>query len=186
MNNTSGDNRLRDTVAAGYDAPAYVRRARGVQQALDHLLDRCRKERNEYLLMVRIRLGMLKALAGEWEKLGPVLRVEDIDALRRLHEELKPNLRHPLKPTESERTLRRIVDELRESLERFNRRWQGYLAKVDLSTVNKLREEYNRWYLLEKECAIRSSRLAVMGFQRLEPLTLAELEKMLPLLPVPG
>jgi hypothetical protein len=77
------------------------------------------------------------------------------------------------------------VRELAESLERFNRRWLEFLRGVDVGPVNELRDGYNRYYLLEKECALRSPRLARQGFTRLEPLTVAELTALLPPLPVP-
>ena len=59
------------------------------------------------------------------------------------------------------------------------------LEETDLTEVNALREGYNRYYLLEKECAVRSARLARQGFRRLEPVTLEELAALLPPLPVP-
>ena len=38
-----------------YDAPAYIRRARGMQAALDQLLEHCRRRRAEWLELVRLR-----------------------------------------------------------------------------------------------------------------------------------
>ena len=69
-------------------------------------------------------------------------------------------------------------------LERFNRRWQEYLGRVDLSLVNALRDGYNRFYVLEKECAVGSIRLARQGFQPLLPLCPEDLLGLFPLLPV--
>jgi hypothetical protein len=60
-----------------------------------------------------------------------------------------------------------------------------FLHTVNVTPVNELRAAYNRYYLLEKECALRSVRLARQGFRRLEPLTVEELALLLPLLPVP-
>jgi hypothetical protein len=51
--------------------------------------------------------------------------------------------------------------------------------------VNGLREGYNRYYLLEKECALRSPRLARQGFVRLPAVTVDDLAAQLPPLPVP-
>ncbi len=42
-----------------YDAPAFVRRAREVEAAFEQLLQRCHKQRDEWLLMVRLNLGTL-------------------------------------------------------------------------------------------------------------------------------
>ncbi|MBV9121764.1 MAG: hypothetical protein JO112_00210, partial [Planctomycetes bacterium] len=69
-----------------YDVPAYIRRARQVQEAFDQLLERCRRQREEWLRLVRTRLGLLHALAGDWERLGPWLRDEaQVELLHRLH-----------------------------------------------------------------------------------------------------
>jgi hypothetical protein len=39
--------------------------------------------------------------------------------------------------------------------------------------------------VLEKECAVRSARIARQGFVPLEPLTIDDVSAQLPLLPVP-
>jgi hypothetical protein len=167
-------------LVAQFDAPAYIRRARGVELALEDLLVRCRQQRSEWLAMARLRLGRLHALAGDWNALRRWLAEDDLAALAALHRELEPKLRVPVAATRSRRRLRGALAELVESLERFNRRWSKYLAKLDLSPINELRESYNRYYILEKECALRSSALARQGFQPLTTLTHAEVEAMLP------
>jgi hypothetical protein len=171
---------------AQYDAPAYVRRARRVDAEWEGLLARCRRQRDEWLALVRVRLATLHALAGDWERLLPLLAdAEHVESLRKLHDELRPELRLPVPPTESVRALRRAVAELIESAERFNRRWRAYLDTVDLGPANAARDGYNRWYVLEKECALRSARLARQGFRPLAPLTLDAVAAALPPLPVP-
>jgi hypothetical protein len=173
-------------VLGQYDVPAYVRRARQVQDGYDQLIGRCRRQRDEWLLMVRIRLGTLGALAADWVRLRPCLADEEqVLTLARLHADLEPRLRVPVTPTFSARKLRQALRELADSIERFNRRWHEFLPTVDLTWVNALREGYNRYYLLEKECAVRSARVARQGFHRLPPLTVADLFAVLPPLPVP-
>jgi hypothetical protein len=167
-----------------YGAPAYVRRARAVQGAFDALIDRCRRQRDELLAMVRTRLGLLHGLAGAWERLRPLLVDEtDVAVLGDLHAELEPQLRGPVDVTSSARVLRRALRELLESIERFNQRWRESVPAIDCSEVNRLRADYNRYYVLEKECAVRSARVARMGFVRLEPVTHADVLTRLPLLP---
>ncbi len=171
---------------AQYGAPAFVRRARETEQALELLLERCRRQRDEWLGMTRTRLGMLGGLAGRWEAVRPLLADDDqVTLLAELERLLQPRLRVPVQPTSSARVLRRALTELLESLECFNRRWLEYLAEVDLSRINELRDGYNRYYLLEKECAVRSARVAREGFVRLPSLTSADLVGLLPPLPVP-
>lgn len=180
------EHHLLKTFEAQYDAPAYVRRARAMEDAWEQLLHRCRRRRDEWLFMVRVRLGLLRGLAGGWEALLPLLADEDeVAVLCRLEEELRPRLRSPVEVTSSAQVLRRALRELNESLERFNGRWREFLPEVDLTRVNELREGYNRYYLLEKECAVRSARVARQGFRKLAPATTADVEAALPPLPVP-
>ena len=88
-------------------------------------------------------------------------------------------------PTSSARLLRRTLAEVREAIERFNQRWRDFIANFNLQHVNEVRDRYNRYYLLEKECALESSRVARSGFQRLSPLQPDDFLKIMPLLPVP-
>jgi hypothetical protein len=168
---------------ARFDTPAYVRRARQVQNAYDELVGRCRRKRAEWLAMVRLRLGTLKALAGDWDALRPHLAEEQMLLLRSLHDDLDLQLRMPVDPTTSPRVLRRALGELRASIDRFNRRWEEFLGGIDVAPVNELRDGYNRYYVLEKECAVRSASAARHGFRRLEPLTQADFAALFPLLP---
>lgn len=169
-----------------YDAPAYIRRARGMQAAFDQLLEHCRRRRAEWLELVRLRIGMLHALAGDWANLRPFLADdEQLDILRYHLAALAAPLRAPVEPSASGRALRRALRELHESLERFNHRWEAFLNGVDLTAVNDLREGYNRYYVLEKECAVRSARIARQGFVPLAPVTTGDLIAQFPLLPMP-
>lgn len=180
------DRRFENEIAGLFDAPAYIRRARGVDAALEQLLGRARVQRDEWLEMPRLRLGQLQALAGAWSAL--VAHLADrtqLEVLVSLEETLQPQLRLPLAPTTSARVLVAALDELIGSLERFNARWHDYLAKIDVTAVNRLRDGYNRYYVLEKACALRSDLLARQGFRPLPPLDVAELYRHLPLLPVP-
>ena len=173
-------------IESRFGPPAYVRRARMVQDAFDALLGQCRREREERLEMVRTRLGLLHALGGGWAAVRPFLADdEQVMVLDRLHAELAPRLRDVVEPTSSRWALRRALRELGESIERFNRLWGEFLGGVDVRRINELREGYNRYYLLEKECALRSARLARQGYSPLAPLTAEELESLLPPLPAP-
>src|SRR4051812_37762628 len=131
--------------SAHYAAPAYVRRAQQVQESFDHLVARCRVQQEEWLRMVRSLLGLLWAQAGVWDVLLPYLADgQQVEVLRRLHDDLGAKAARGISATSSPRALRRTLGELREAIERFNRRWRDYLGQVDLSPVNALREGYNR------------------------------------------
>jgi hypothetical protein len=180
------DERIIQRVLGNYDAPAFVRRARQVREAYDHLLAHCWERREQWLPIPGLRLGRLRALAHDWDRLRPLLANDhQIEVLRELERELSPRLRVSINPTQSMRKLRGALEELRDSLRIFNRRWLNFLATLNLKPVNEAREGYNRFYLLEKECAMRSPRLARQGFQKLAPLTLDELTSLFPVLAIP-
>jgi len=179
------DDRVFQKVMANF-VPAYIRRARGVQEAFDALIAQCRRQREEWLMMATIRLGTLRGLAGSWERLRPWLaNPEPIRVLETLWDELNPRLEIRIEQTTSDRKLRLVLSVLVTDLEEFNRRWSAFVPTVDLTHVNQLREGYNLFYVLEKECAVRSHAIARQGFHPLPPATPAEIFARLPLLPVP-
>jgi hypothetical protein len=169
-----------------YDAPAFVRRTRRLEDAECLFIEHVQKLRLDKLAMVRLRVGQLRCLAGDWDALRPlVASPESLDTLRSLHDSLEPELRLPPAATGSLRRLRRALGELIEAMTLFNRRWQPYLESVDLAPLNALRDGYNRHYLIEKECALGSARVARMGFRHLDALTYADLLRQFPLLALP-
>lgn len=173
-------------VLALFNVPAYARRGRRVEEALEELLQRCRAQRDKWLLMPRTLLGKLRMLAGDWPALLPFCADEaQLCLLQGLHDELDPRPRFQVARTSVPRRLTAALRELIRSIIHFNERWSAYLAALDLTAINAARAEYNRWYLLEKECALRSPRLARLGFKELPPLDAAALLELLPPLPVP-
>jgi hypothetical protein len=174
-------------VLIAHGGPAFLRRASEVNAAYEHLLDACRQQRKKWLAMVSLRLATLHARAGSWNVFGSLLEDDaSLEALQNLYAELSPRLRCETLPTQSESILRKTLEDLIVSIENFNRRWLRHLRSIDFSHINKLREGYNRYYVLEKECAVRSGALARKGFQTLEMLQWEHLLAVLPLLPVPG
>jgi hypothetical protein len=177
---------LHRQVLAQYGPPAYIRRGAQVEAAYEQLVNQCRRQRDEWLAMPRLRFGVLHALAGDWLRLRPVLAGDDqLAVLVELETILQPRSRRETEATSSTRKLRLGLLELVESLERFNRRWQAFLPTVDRTRINQLRDGYNRYYVLEKECAVQSPRIARQGFRPLSPLAVTGLAAALPALPVP-
>jgi hypothetical protein len=185
LSRDDGD-RIFQQVMSHFDAPAYIRRARRVQAAFDVLVADCHRQRDEWLTMAVVHLHTLRGLVGTWDRLLPCLAdVEQVGVLQRLWDELKPDLQVCIEPTTVVRKWRRCLRALVSELEEFNRRWSAYLPTVDLGGVNELRDGYNRYYVLEKECAVRSLVVARHGFRPLPPLTTQDLIAQLPPLPVP-
>jgi hypothetical protein len=177
---------LHSHVLAQYGPPAYIRRGAQVEAAYEQLFNHCRRQRDEWLAMPRLCLGVLHTLAGEWPRLRPLVADDgQLAVLVELETILQPRSRLETEATSSTRKLRLALRDLVESLERFNRRWQVFLPTVDLTSINQLRDGYNRYYVLEKECAVRSPRIARQGFRPLPPLAVTDLAAALPPLPVP-
>jgi hypothetical protein len=182
--NRDDGQRIFQQVISHFNAPAYIRRARRTEEAFTTLVASCRRVRAEWLTMVAVYLGTLRGQAGSWDRLLPWLAdAEQLGALARLWEAVQPDLQIRIEPTTSARKLRRSLASVVTEVEAFNHRWAVYLPTVDRSGVNQLREGYNRWYVFEKECAVRSLAVARQGFQPLEPLTIEDLIEALPLLP---
>jgi hypothetical protein len=173
--------RLLMQFAAQFDAPAYVRRAREVERARALLLESCRRHREQWLEGIRWRLPpILAAVVDSAGRSG--LSRDSLAALEQLR--LAAGVDRSSPPA-GRVSLPRLLRGLRASVERFNRRWLRFLDGLDLAAINRLREDYNRYYLLEKECAVGSAQLAALTFQRLDPLTTADVLAHFPALPLP-
>jgi hypothetical protein len=169
-----------------FDAPAFVRRAMQVEAAWEAVLAVCRRERERLLEMPRLRLARFLALSQSLPPgSGQSCHANDLAYLEGLREEWQPRLRSAVKPARSEADVGRALAELSRSILRFNRRWLAFVRELDLQPANQLREGYNRYYLLEKECALRSARLAREGFVPLAPIGVEDLLEKYPLLRVP-
>ena len=165
--------RLIGEIAARFGPPAFVRRARQVQDDFDDLVRRCQKQREQWLDQVRIPWQWLLAITDQFDQRNELAAI--------LGEPVADSFR----PVPSSRRLRNALWQLRDSIERFNRRWQKFIEELNLAEINQQREDYNRYYVLEKECAMRSARLARRGFVPLTPISPKDVFALLPLLPVP-
>lgn len=164
-----------------FDVPAFARRGADLEYGLNRLHDRCRRERLDRLEMVLLRLRQWSSVAT-----GPH------DWATAFDEPILPLLeRVGFEPSQwaadagSPRRQRNVANDLIASVERFNRRWSAFLNQLDLEPINALIERYNRYYLLEKECALGSTRIAAKLFRPRSPVTPAMLSNEFPSLPVP-
>jgi hypothetical protein len=168
-----------------FDAPSYVRRGLEVEQAWTDLLAALNRSRRQWLDPLGRRMAWLKARSGDWRRLtgdDPGALV----ALGMLENLLPASLRFPPGRAWWIALPRLEYRRWNRDLEEFNRFWRDTLETVDLAPVNRRREAYNRWYLLEKECALGSARLALAGYRPLVPATASDLVARLPFLPVPA
>ena len=164
-----------------FDVPAFARRGQDLEYSLARVRLRSRKIRNGMLDMVRLRLRQWASAANGPGAEAPVLAASIAD-LWSLAEADPPKW---AARSASNRKLRSIARDLIASVERFNRRWLEHLDGLNLAPINRQVDDYNRYYLLEKECSLGSARLAARHFVPKVHVTLDDLRQELPPLPVP-
>lgn len=184
---TDSDFQFFQRVFTAFDAPAYMRRAREVEGTWEILLETCRRKQSKLMEFPRLRLAMLFALLPVPRKMpGEICCDEDFRELESLYAKWSPRLRIPVAPAKSTKAIKTAFEELTESFDRFNRRWGEYLNEINLEPINILRDNYNKYYVLEKECAVFSAAVARQGFEPISPASHAELFEQFPLLRIPG
>lgn len=156
-----------------FDLPAFARRGQDLEAALHRLEALCRRKRDEHLEMVRLRLRQWAgAVAGpDWWR-GSF--AAPIDHLWPQASAGAPVWAAAPAPA---RRRRAIARDLVASIERFNARWDRFLSQLNLDPINRMIENYNHYYVFEKECVLRSARLAARHFEPRRPVTLAELRE---------
>jgi len=178
---TSGADTEMQQVLGLFDLPAFARRGQELEHSLARLDQHCRRERGAMLEMVRLRLRQW-ASASEGPEAWQTIFTAPLDPLWTLCEAEPPVWSG--RPSHRRRQ-RAIARDLIASIERFNRRWTEYLETLKLERINFLIDQYNRYYVLEKECILSSVRLAARNFTPKSPVTSEQLFELYPILPVP-
>jgi hypothetical protein len=177
---TNADPEMKELLGL-FDVPAFARRGQDLEYALARLHARCRRERDGRLDMVRVRLRQWAGAVegpGSWDSTFAT----PIEALWVLSQAESPAWAVIPAPP---RRRRAIARDLIASIKRFNRRWTEFIDALNLDLVNRQIEQYNRYYLLEKECSLGSARLAARHFSPKPQLTREGLLGDYPVLPVP-
>jgi hypothetical protein len=164
-----------------FDLPAFARRGQDLECAVRRIHDRCRTARAPLLEMVRLRLGQWSAAVT-----GPAdsarVFAASIEPLWPLAGALPPRWSGTLAALRRQQAIAR---DLHAAVVRFNRRWLQFLEHLKLEPTNRVIDDYNRYYLLEKECAVGSARVAARFFTPVSRLTKEGLLHDHPTLPVP-
>lgn len=163
-----------------FDVPSFARRGQDLESSLARLHGRCERMRAGMLEMVHLRLRQWASAAtgpDDWSDTfaEPVAPLWDLSGAS------EPP-RWADQPA-STRRRRALARDLTASVDRFNRRWTRFVEDLDLGPVNRRIEGYNRYYLLEKECALGSHRLAARLFRPVDPLSVDDLIARHPPLP---
>ena len=165
-----------------FDVPAFARRGADLEYALKRLHLRLARERSGMLDMVRTRLKQWASVATGHDDRSGVFSTPVLPLYAASGAEPPRWASSPAAP----RRRRVIARDLVASLSRFNRRWADFLNGLDLDRVNRRVDDYNRYYVLEKECVLGSARLAARLFVPRPRLTFETLLIEYPTLPVPG
>jgi hypothetical protein len=164
-----------------FDAPAFARRGLELEDSLRRLQDRCRRARLARLDMVHLRLRQwARAVTGPEAWSG--VFASSIEPLWPLSQAETPRWAEAPASIRQQRTIAR---DLIATVLRFNQRWWEFLDRLNLEPANLVIEQYNRYYLIEKECVMGSARLAARFFRPVPRLTRQQLLDEHPLLPVP-
>jgi GNAT superfamily N-acetyltransferase len=164
-----------------FDVPAFARRGRDLEYALSRLHLRLDRERAGMLDMVRVRLKQWAAVAIGPDDWGDAFAAPVAPLYALAAAEPPVWAAHAAPP----RRRRGVARDLVASIARFNRRWRHVIEGLKLDKVNQQIDDYNRYYVLEKECVIGSARLAARHFV---PKPLLNHDVLLadhPLLPLP-
>jgi hypothetical protein len=164
-----------------FDAPAFARRGLELDEMLRRVDARCRSVRIERLEMVRVRLRQWTRVAtgpDDWDSVFAA----PIEPLWPLSEAEPPEWAATPAPRHRRFAVAR---DLMAAVDRFNRRWAQFVESINLAPANGMIDHYNRYYVLEKECVMGSSRLAARFFSPIPLLTPDQLLRDHPLLPVP-
>jgi hypothetical protein len=164
-----------------FDVPAFARRGQDLEYALKRIHARCLQVREESLPVVRLRLRQWSRVAtgpDDWSEVftGP------LDSLWGRAQSEPPVWSGRVAPARQKRSVAR---DLVASVLRFNGKWRQFLASLDLGPTNQAIDQYNQYYVLEKECVMGSARLASRHFKPVPPLSLEILLRDYPTLPVP-
>ncbi len=164
-----------------FDAPEFARRGLELEDLVKRLHDRCRRARADRLNMVHLRLRQwARAVSGPEEWSG--VFVSSLEPLWALSGAEAPRW---AVVSASIRQQRSIAGDLVAAVLRFNQRWLEFLDRLNLEPANLVIDQYNRYYLIEKECVLGSARLAARFFRPVPRLTREQLLRDHPLLPVP-
>jgi hypothetical protein len=169
------------------EIPSYLRRVRDLELAVRELFAEARKARAEMLDFVCLRfrrlLDLLSAEQGARlppetvHALGTILdEVDELPAFRKLRERPR-DIRDAV-------AVEKALADLGSSILRFNARWLTWTEQeAPLANVNRLIDNYNRYYRFEKQCAVRYIPLDRIDFTPRQPLTGADVLAELSLLP---
>jgi hypothetical protein len=167
--------------------PAFIQRAQRIDEAWSQLREQCRSQRDVMLRWPSMHLGILAGrLKNNWSPLARYLADEgQVTYFEDLYKDWKHLLESRTISANSWSSIRRILGNFIDSVDRFNGTWNKFLHDVNLEEVNRLRRDYNKYYPMEKACAFDCEDTERLGFTPLDPVTFDELYAAFPPLAIP-
>lgn len=150
-----------------FDQPAYIRRALRVEDAIRAIEEKIDHERKLMLAPVRRALAVWQELLRQKPDAAKLLTDRQAEAIAGVASMIDGPTSHGAIGVWTRP--RRVLGQLASAIDRLNERWVQYVEAVDVSLIEQRIDEYNRYYLLEKECAFRSPRAAARGFVHMPP-----------------
>ena len=169
------------------DPPAYLRRGMSVEDAEARVLKKCETDRWQVLYAVRLRLRLWNRLLEDRPRLRETLSKTALDYAATIGETVfaPDEQRVSVAPAAWSIFAARHWRAFVKAVEEFNADWRRYLEALPLDDLHRTIDGYNRYYVLEKECAVRSARTALRGFVPKRKPTWMEFLERLPPLPTP-
>ena len=171
------------------EVPAYIRRARRTEDAMDRLFRATAEVREEFLEIVSLRLReLLNILSEEIGRALPEATLQALGGILDVVDEHPAFLRLTAKPQSprGEREVEAAIGNLRSSVDRFNGRYARWLREeAPLDEVNEEIRGYNENYSFERQCALRYVPLDKVQFKPKALLTESDILARFPLLPRP-
>jgi hypothetical protein len=169
------------------DPPAYLRRGMSVEDAEARVVKKCEMDRDQMLYAVRLRLRFWNRLLRDRPRVRERVSAAAMESAAVLEElTFSPGeARISVAPAGWELFVTRHWRALVSAVEEFNANWRRYLEAIPLDDLHRAIDGYNRYYVLEKECAVRSARTALRGFVPKRKPTWKDFLERFPTLPVP-
>lgn len=137
--------RLAEVLAMG--VPAFVRRAQRLEEETRRMFDEVGRERSSRLQVIFPEARRVEASRIAGAELPPAV-TEALDILR-------TDAGYARRTAPPARNLDRTLRKLARRLSLFNRRWIEYVMSLRLARIHRVQRDYNKYYVLERECALR-------------------------------
>jgi len=158
-----------------------------VDDAETRVVKKCEADRHQMLYAVRLRLRLWNRLLKDRPRLRETVSLAAKEYAAQIGEAVfgLDEPRVSIAPAGWSIFATKHWRAFVKAIEEFNVDWQRYLETLSLDDLHRTIDGYNRYYVLEKECAVRSVRTALRGFVPKRKPTWMDFLERFPPLPTP-